>query len=834
MKNTHYYGLLGLCCSYAAMASVPAGFEELLQEQPNAIEVKGSGGASLGIHNVMISHDRLRFTDPEKLLAQFSLSDVEKEHLKQQLVDGVAWRHQAATETETATPLFRLRYDEQTSQAWVTVRSEKRAQGNYHQIAEDAQSALIHQQRINFLKTNNYQNMSLAGNGALGVFANSYLSLDWDASLSDYRGGHDTHRNINDFYYRHDINPRHYVQFGRMDRKDLGSPKGGSFQFYGLPLDVIEGIRIGSSQGYRDDSENALATPVMILLTQDARVDVYREEQLLGSFYLQAGSHELNTRLFPVGSYPLRLAVYINNQHAYDERVAFTKIGGGQVSQEYFIQAGRSVSKNSVSVAQAGVATPLPANTTATLGAASIDNNAMLEAGLAWQAPVVIGPLAGNATANYAWFRSQSGESKSVSQASYQDRVSLTWYHTRTRSPECTYRSSSQDYYAFGCGDSSLFSASTSLAGWGVSASYTQNRNQTAFTVFEHGVLNRNHSQSRQVNLSKGFRWGQVNTSLSANLYRSNTFQEKKDTGGLVTLSFYFNGQNHTRWLSNQVQNSRYGQSDAAIRAGVDFLPKGQSTQNVSFQAGQDRHNTQASVLASGTTQKGAWSLGASDSFNRKEQHHYYGITGSHDSTLAWAKNAFSLGKNHDGTPASGVFLKAHGESEGLAGVQLTTKHSGKLNAEMNSTRFMPLQGFRAEQFGLQNDVNYTDSDSIFESDHGHEPVFLTPGHVVTRTVRVEKHYTHIGQLINSQGDAISSFTIPNMLDYSVLGGGGFSFTNNKALSRFFVHDGMKYYQCTAPKTEQQQSIRYLGQVVCHPAAQAELETNNGFQEGNV
>ncbi len=45
----------------------------------------------------------------------------------------------------------------------------------------------------------------------------------------------------------------------------------------------------------------------MVLLSRNSRVDAYRNEQLLGLFYLNSGSQFIDTSSFPPGSYSVAL-----------------------------------------------------------------------------------------------------------------------------------------------------------------------------------------------------------------------------------------------------------------------------------------------------------------------------------------------------------------------------------------------------------------------------------------------------------------------------------------------------------------------------------------------
>ncbi|WP_338522388.1 TcfC E-set like domain-containing protein [Erwinia aphidicola] len=70
-------------------------------------------------------------------------------------------------------------------------------------------------------------------------------------------------------------------------------------------------------------------------------MDAYRDGQLLSSFYLKAGTRELDTRTFPTGSYAISLRIYENNQLVRTDTVPYTGTGGTALSSfQWFVQAG--------------------------------------------------------------------------------------------------------------------------------------------------------------------------------------------------------------------------------------------------------------------------------------------------------------------------------------------------------------------------------------------------------------------------------------------------------------------------------------------------------------
>ncbi|EMQ4514598.1 fimbrial protein, partial [Shigella flexneri] len=111
-------------------------------------------------------------------------------------------------------------------------------------------NAFIHQQDINVLAQDDYQSLSIQGNGALGITENSYIGAHWNFNGYDADDVSDSNTDVSDLYYRYDFLRRYYVQAGRMDNRTLFNAQGGNFTFNFLPLGAIDGMRIGSTLSY--------------------------------------------------------------------------------------------------------------------------------------------------------------------------------------------------------------------------------------------------------------------------------------------------------------------------------------------------------------------------------------------------------------------------------------------------------------------------------------------------------------------------------------------------------------------------------------------------------
>lgn len=66
-------------------------------------------------------------------------------------------------------------------------------------------NAFIHQQDINVLVQDDYQSLSIQGNGALGITENSYIGAHWNFDGYDADDVSDNNVDVSDLYYRYDF-----------------------------------------------------------------------------------------------------------------------------------------------------------------------------------------------------------------------------------------------------------------------------------------------------------------------------------------------------------------------------------------------------------------------------------------------------------------------------------------------------------------------------------------------------------------------------------------------------------------------------------------------------
>ena len=326
-----------------AASVVPPGFEDIVTGQDERINVNFLG-KPLGLFRVFVTPDAVRFEDSARLLQALGsqlnpatdVSTIGDALSKSMARNGnLACAGPAGVngcgyvDTDSAAVI----YDESEgnielflSRDWVSV--EERDQ-RFREPSPMTENALIHQQTINLSGGRGYESLSVSGTGALGITPKSFIGGNWNFTHTGYSRGSDSHVQLQDLYYRHDLGTEHYAQAGRMDNRNLASALGGNFGFTMLPVGTLDGMRVGTTLAYVNPEVAQQGTPVTLLLPRDSRIDAYRGKELLGTSYMKAGVNALDTSRFPEGTYPLTLRVFENGVQVRTQTTPFTKTGGG-------------------------------------------------------------------------------------------------------------------------------------------------------------------------------------------------------------------------------------------------------------------------------------------------------------------------------------------------------------------------------------------------------------------------------------------------------------------------------------------------------------------------
>ena len=227
--------LASLSPAEATLTKIPAGFEVIAQGQQEYIKVYFSG-KSVGKYYAMVNLDTVTFLDPASLYNKLEL-DVDDQKIahivKEKLSQPLARHGELAcgyVRTDSGcgflnTDTLEIIYNDEESSATLFINPQWNsafdAKSLYLNPDKNTVNAFIHQQDINVLAQDDYQSLSIQGNGALGITENSYIGAHWNFNGYDADDVSDSNADVSDLYYRYDFLRRYYVQAGRMDNRTL-------------------------------------------------------------------------------------------------------------------------------------------------------------------------------------------------------------------------------------------------------------------------------------------------------------------------------------------------------------------------------------------------------------------------------------------------------------------------------------------------------------------------------------------------------------------------------------------------------------------------------------
>lgn len=857
-----------------AASEVPAGFEELVTGQKVWIDVSLLG-QSAGLFEANVTLDSVQFVKPLDVLNALNLPLKKESQEYTQLADQISHpltrngnlacssNNNAAGCGFLTTDKLAIIYDENDSKVSVFLDKKLLPEGDKHALyytpTRETENAFIHQQILNVVAEKDYSNISLQGAGALGVLTNGYVGFDW--SLNAYRSDYTTEQavNVDDFYYRQSLGQRHYVQVGRMDSRDLSSNLGGNINFTMLPLGAIDGVRAGSSLSYLNREEASKGSPVVILLSRKSRVDAYRGNQLLGTFYLNSGSNTLDTGNFPAGSYSVTLKVYEDNNLARTEVQPYTRTGGiGDGHMQWFIQGGKVANQVSGSgnthddtqnetAFQAGARLPVGSSTTLTAGVAKIADQHFMEGGVEWTHGFDNRFLDGVLDAQTNLLTGSDGTKGDSEQLSYNDGFSLSVYRNAAYGNECATDTDRQDYADIGCYKTLNATIAVPVKAWSVSLGYTFNTNTSltndnydASRSFEDNMANATQADSSsrtvQLTLNRSFLWKGMSVSTRFGAYNRTSDDEANEDKGLylgftLTRSTPANNTgraSHTS-VSTDYQGSKSGDDQFNYSASQDWNWGDANQRQFGVTVGGNNStNMNADVHGHMNGQYGDASATLSDSYDRTQQTHQTALSGSYSSSMALSRSGFYWGPAGTGSPGAAVAVRVNGDEDANedndALVNVAVDGGGSAQMGQGSKALFPVNGFEADKISVNenSDARQTSMADITRG-AGNQSVFLLPGKMKVREVKMESHYTYIGTLLTATGQPLSEGKLLNAHSFIAEEDGGFTAELTQQPKNLYLENSSAIYQCPVKVESKRDVVRFVGETHCTPITPAQL-----------
>ncbi|MEB6513681.1 TcfC E-set like domain-containing protein [Enterobacter roggenkampii] len=840
---------------------IPEGFEELAEGQIVMTEVF-LYGQTLGLFQSRVDLEKLDFLQPELVASAIykvlpdtpELNTLLGEGLKQSFPRNSKYscgsNGNAPGCDFLKTNSIEIIYDENNSIVYLYLPDRflqhKAPETEYYEQSVESRNALVHQQNINFVTNNNYQSASIQGNGSVGVTDNGYLNIDWTWLGQRFRFGNAYRTDIHNAYFRQDLLKRYYLQAGIMDARDIFSNAGGNINLSQLPLSGIHGFRMGSTLAWMNMNKQSIGTPLNVFLSRDSRVDAYRNDQLLASFYLKAGVQELDTRSFPSGSYSVTLEVYEDNKLVRTESLPYTGSGQAKVkSTQWFIQAGTSTKKqykkesHDSYVIHAGIKMPFTNNTSATAGLASFSRAGFLEGAIDWTYGFNFGLIDGQMTLRTSYLYGNEGSRGNVQQLNYNDGFSLSLYHTSMSASDCRVQNNYR--YSFnGCHQSSNVLFSVPFSQWYGTLGYSLTKNEGRF-VYRNELTNiywgdndilplervyqtYSRSQTWQGGISRSFNFNNLNMSSSINAFmRNDSGIVKRDKGIFITFSM---AQSHVT----------QGGKRSTASAGIEWKNEKSKRNQINYHAGYSLYTDLSGKNEIGGTlnglntdnitstfygrtdgQYGSGSVTVNDAWLRTTHKHALSSSGNYSSSLVIDRSGFSFGRWGGGGPASAIIVGVEqddGESNTLVNVSLGTGANSDIHGQTRALFTLP--GYQETAFKVGESLSIPDGvSSEISKGTGKKKVFMTPGKSINRKVQVRTRYTWLGRLNDDKHQPLEGGIPLNVISWEPLGEGRFALETSKRLKNLYVMKDNAFWQCRMKVLSIRDVVRYVGTSQC-------------------
>lgn len=849
------------CTKYThAEIRVPPGFEELARNQSQWVEVF-LYGKSMGVFEVNVNLKDVTFIDAEKLfrLVKTNINNDQNgiASIKNAIGKPLARNGQLACYSNGDQPgcdyiktnSIAVIYDENLARISLFINekyiNKKTSDDGFYHQTTDISNALIHQQNINFVADKNYQSASIQGSGALGVTKAGYINTDWSYIEQKNNSTSSKQADIYNAYYRQDLDKRHYVQLGLMDSRDIFSNAGGNITLSQLPIGKIKGMRTGTTLAWTDATKQKSGTPLIVVLSNDSRVDAYKGKQLLSTSYLKAGVREIDTTNFPPGSYNVSLMIYENNHFSRQQDVPYTNVGSQMGnSLQWFAQAGQIASSDSVSdngnspSFQGGLRLPVTSQTSLTGGTSWVKGREFWEGALDWSHGFDKQYIDGVLTGRASYLYGSDDSTGNIQQLNYNDGFSLSFYRTALSAPDCS--SNGRGDYAFsGCYKSTIFMVSVPVQGWYANLSYSVDEstgryvlvNNDAGTSSDIGIIGsqpryytHGKSDTWQLSMSRAFPASRLSVSTSISAFKRSQYSNLSDYGGFVSMNVSLTSQ----------ANERRGPGNASV--GINYASSKQSAAQTSYNAsytrykdetgdsevgaqisGVDSDNVTSSVYTRSAGNAGNGALNLTDAWDRTQNSHLANVSGSYSSTLALTADHIYLGRWGNGTPGSAVSFDISGEDlDSDAAVNVGVEGSSRADIAPGYGKLFTIAGYQPTQIEVNESQKSSHgvSSSILKG-YGETSVFATPGKIIEKHIKLVSHYTWLGRLLDEKQEPMQNITILNATSFTSLGEGGYTLETDRKVDSLYVLRNSQLFKCEVNAVKVRDVVTYFGTSTC-------------------
>ena len=857
-----YYllGLYGFTCQAAPVP--PPGFESLLEGQTEQIEVL-LPGRTLGLFPVDVKPDTVQFLSPLTVLESSGLTTlptVERQKAlvalsrplprNSSLVCGVSETKGSsdcgyvATDTEDVAVIF----DENNGQLSLFLNrdwlpDEERRDKRWLKPVPEEVSAFIHRQTLYLSDDLHNRNMTLNGTGALGLGDSRYLGGNWAATWNQSDNDNKRQFWFDNLFVRQDIGNQYYLQAGRMDQRNLSGSTGGDFGFSLLPLNRFDGLRTGTTQAYVNKEVEQNATPVMVQVTRNARIDLYRGSELLGSQYLTPGMHTLDTRNLPPGSYPLELRVYEEGILRRTEHQPFSKGGNSFSAQtQWFIQGGQEDTGVQVSdsegqaVMAAGFRAGLRKNISLTEGISLAHEAWYSETRLNSQHAVLDGTLDLSA----GILHGTDSTSGNTEQMTYNDGFSASLWRNHTESDACSRRYSPSGHTSMTCQTSMNASLSVPVGNWHALLGYSTSRIQgrSVYRGYEdsgdkenvfwrQAYIPASHSESSQLSATHSFTMHGMNINTHGGLWRTRN-DGVNDDGLYMSVSMSFvsqspviTGSNGYTSAGTDIRSSRYQKTQTAWN--VNHVRAWQQDLYRELSMGFSGYNDNSWSGSIGGRMSGRMGdlSGTVSNTHQRNVGNVRSVTAGYGSSLALSRDGLFWGSGQDGEPAAAMAVKVESEGdEGYTGKVASVRGSSQpFSLGFGQQSLLLMEGYNVTEVSIDDTGVSTQGMAGIKTGGGSGRYFLTPGHLLVHNINASVSRLYVGRALDKDGRPLLGAQ-PLNHPFPTLGASGrFTLQSEHKESSLWLLSKNRILRCPLSVRKRRDVMQIVGDVRCELSA---------------
>ena len=293
---------------FLAQANVPPGFEELSRAQRSLVDIY-YGNRYLGSQLATYTPTTIRFSDPAaivRLIGDINDRSLITEGLTGELntnAEKICFT-QGQTDCGIMEPaISSVIFDESRFRVDVFVnrRFLETREANVSKFLppSDADYSFMQNFAATFSGTRG-DNSTNTDTDDYTIFGTSVFSKGENSLYTSWDYSKTQHFSVNDLYGQQEFEGVRY-------RAGLMNSEG-----FGLSFSsdrTLTGVRIGSSNNTRTDTSFSGGLPLDVFLPVRGRVEVRKDDRLIASYFLEAGSQELNTSAFPSGAYDVEIKI---------------------------------------------------------------------------------------------------------------------------------------------------------------------------------------------------------------------------------------------------------------------------------------------------------------------------------------------------------------------------------------------------------------------------------------------------------------------------------------------------------------------------------------------